>query len=192
MPLDANALGARIKQIRGSISQLKLAKELDVSQTAIGNYENGTQVPGGGFILTFCEKFGLEPRWLLTGEGAMYSNVNFSDHNNIDANIFMDKNAARIAALEKDLSLAQERLKMTQEFHKEAKERIDDLKQELRIARLERDRANQESIKTAYLALKAAYPDLEIPAQAQGVLRPENFTAPDSATAAPLIDRSND
>lgn len=64
-------LGERLKTLRGAASQEDLSKHLDVSKAAIGAYERNTQMPGSAFIISACEHFNVEHRWLLTGKGPM-------------------------------------------------------------------------------------------------------------------------
>jgi SOS-response transcriptional repressor LexA len=62
-------LGARIKAVRGELSQGEFADVLGVSKSAIGGYERDAQAPGSAVIMAICERFGVEPRWLLFGTG---------------------------------------------------------------------------------------------------------------------------
>lgn len=65
------SVGSRIKLVRGAMSQEDFADALGVSKAAIGGYERDKQSPGSAVIVSICEKFGVEPRWLLMGDGPM-------------------------------------------------------------------------------------------------------------------------
>ena len=52
----------------------KMAKEMDVSYRTLQNILSSQSNVGSKFIIKFCTKFGVSYRWLLTGEGDMYSN----------------------------------------------------------------------------------------------------------------------
>lgn len=64
-------IGERLKLVRGGASQDEFSKRLGVSKAAVGAYERNVQVPGSTFIIAVCERYNIEHRWLLTGEGAM-------------------------------------------------------------------------------------------------------------------------
>jgi len=63
----------RIKKLRGDASQAKFALDIGVSQTTFGRYERGESAPDSEFIASVCTKLGVEPRWLILGEGPVYS-----------------------------------------------------------------------------------------------------------------------
>ena len=43
--MDAVAIGKRLKELRGSRSQLEVADALDISVSALSMYENGERIP---------------------------------------------------------------------------------------------------------------------------------------------------
>lgn len=185
-------IGARIKEIRGDMSQEAFAKKVGASRGAISNYETGQQMPGGAFILNTCAQFQIEPRWLLTGEGPKHDNKTINDCQDIQRHdLFVESNDARVRVLETELAFANERADMTKEMYIEAKEQIAYLREELKIARLERDRANQEASREIYSRLKRDHPDISLPAQVKELMNNENFDVQDSAPSAPLTDQSN-
>lgn len=63
----------------------KLAKELDVSQTAISRILNGSTLPSSRVLIPLLEKY---PRvnltWLLVGKGSMFVNENPVDKEYLD------------------------------------------------------------------------------------------------------------
>lgn len=64
-------IGERFKKFRKAISkpQHLLAKELDVFQSTITNFELGKTYPSIGYLFHFHTKYGLNIHWLLTGQG---------------------------------------------------------------------------------------------------------------------------
>lgn len=61
-------IGARIKELRGEMSQDAFAKRLNVARKTVVRWEAGTGVPDGVSILDLLLEFGAEPTWLLTGK----------------------------------------------------------------------------------------------------------------------------
>ena len=62
------SLNERLKQLRGSMSQVAFAKLVGASQSSIVNYEKG-RLPDSGFIESVCNRFGVTADWLLFGVG---------------------------------------------------------------------------------------------------------------------------
>jgi len=73
---DSGTLHERIRQIRreayGDEGVATLAKALKLPPRTWENYEAGVVVPAS-VLLGFILSTGVEPRWLLTGEGERYS-----------------------------------------------------------------------------------------------------------------------
>lgn len=55
------SIGQKIKELRQerNLSQLKLAKEIGVSQKAIDYWERGINEPKAGYIITLVHYFGI-------------------------------------------------------------------------------------------------------------------------------------
>jgi transcriptional regulator with XRE-family HTH domain len=70
--LDANAIGARIRELRGSATQKAFAELLGASLVSISRYESGERTPSAEFLVSISFKLGrrIDPIWLLTGYGA--------------------------------------------------------------------------------------------------------------------------
>jgi len=70
-----NAIRARLTQLAARWPQAEIARRLGTSRTNVSRYLKGTRMPldvGGAIV----EKLGVNPAWLLTGEGApMLSDV---------------------------------------------------------------------------------------------------------------------
>lgn len=46
---------------------------LGISESAVSNIERGRNKPSGSTLVLFCEKLGIDQRWLVTGEGDKFS-----------------------------------------------------------------------------------------------------------------------
>lgn len=70
-------LGARIAALRrqAGISQLTLARRLNVSPSTVGMYEQGRRTPGGDGLVTLAEIFGVSTDFLLTGHPTVACDV---------------------------------------------------------------------------------------------------------------------
>lgn len=68
-------LADRFRQVRveqfGLRGDSRLARELNIPLRTWLNYESGVTIPGE-ILLLFLVLTDVEPRWLLSGEGAMY------------------------------------------------------------------------------------------------------------------------
>lgn len=62
-------LGARIALLRRkrNMSQLELAKQLEISPSAVGMYEQGRREPDCAMLVRMAELFGVSTDFLLTG-----------------------------------------------------------------------------------------------------------------------------
>jgi transcriptional regulator with XRE-family HTH domain len=65
-------IGARIQQVRGNMTRDAFAVALGVSKRTLQRYEIEDRYPDSVFLTSLCEKFGVNPTWLLLGEGDMY------------------------------------------------------------------------------------------------------------------------
>jgi len=83
------ALSLRLREVRlelfGLHGSAMLASKLSLPARTWYNYEAGVTVPGE-ILLAFLELTGVNPTWLLKGEGPMYSeeipsDVGFSERN---------------------------------------------------------------------------------------------------------------
>ena len=64
----------RIKEIRkeAGLTQADFATELGLGRQAVAFYEGGYREPAGPTINLVCDKFRINNKWLLTGEGEMH------------------------------------------------------------------------------------------------------------------------
>jgi len=64
---DWKAVGARIEELRGSITQQELAEEFGIHRNTLARYEAGGRAPDGEILFAICRRFGASPAWLLFG-----------------------------------------------------------------------------------------------------------------------------
>lgn len=65
------AIGARIEQVRGKESQPDFAGRYNVHKNTLGRYERGERWPDADFMLALNVVDGINPAWLMLGEGPM-------------------------------------------------------------------------------------------------------------------------
>ena len=71
--MHKNDIGARIKQIRiyYGLKQEDFCQEIGVTQGHYSKLEAGRNEPTHTFLLAMKARFGVNPDWILTGEGEM-------------------------------------------------------------------------------------------------------------------------
>lgn len=69
------AIGERIKIVRESEgkNQRDFAFSIKISQPTLAMFENGQREPKDIHIEQICLKYGINEKWLRTGEGEMYN-----------------------------------------------------------------------------------------------------------------------
>jgi len=68
--LDRMEIGARIRSIRGDMTQKDFGDRLGVGRTSVVRYEAGERTPDAEFIAKAYSVLGIDPIWLLTGAGS--------------------------------------------------------------------------------------------------------------------------
>lgn len=68
--IDPTAVGIRIKEVRGNMTQTELAALLSAGRVSIARYESGARTPDAEFLVSIHRKLGVDPIWLLTGVGS--------------------------------------------------------------------------------------------------------------------------
>ncbi len=63
-PLD---IGSRIAQVRFPLPQGKFADSLGIHKNTLIRYEKGERLPDSSLLLLICERYDVDPGWLLTG-----------------------------------------------------------------------------------------------------------------------------
>jgi transcriptional regulator with XRE-family HTH domain len=67
--LDLEALGQRVRQLRGAATQEEFARALDISQAQLSKYELGQSALPLSLLTKLAERFGRTTDWILTGKG---------------------------------------------------------------------------------------------------------------------------
>ena len=65
--VDLRGVGARIRQLRGGITQEEFADVLGISQAQLSKYELGQSAPPLGVLIRLADKCGKSTDWILTG-----------------------------------------------------------------------------------------------------------------------------
>lgn len=73
------ALGDRIKAIRGNISQTVFSEKLGITQNTLSRYERNQRLPDAQLIAELCNSFNISADWILTGRGAMHTGGSTGD-----------------------------------------------------------------------------------------------------------------
>lgn len=66
--LNQQEIGARIREVRGAMTQKDFADKLGVGRTSVVRYEAGERMPDAVFIAKANLVMGIDPIWLLTGQ----------------------------------------------------------------------------------------------------------------------------
>jgi transcriptional regulator with XRE-family HTH domain len=64
---DLDAIGSRIRELRGSVLQEELAAQLGISQGQLSKIERGKLGPTADLLIRLIERFGRSSDWILTG-----------------------------------------------------------------------------------------------------------------------------
>lgn len=65
-----STIGARIRQVRGDMKLVEFAEFIGVGKSTVSRYENDQGNPDAEFMTALYVKCGVQPLWLLTGQGA--------------------------------------------------------------------------------------------------------------------------
>lgn len=66
--LDINALGQRIRELRGTITQEEFARWLGISQAQLSKYELGQSMLSLDVLAKLARKTGRSTDWILLGK----------------------------------------------------------------------------------------------------------------------------
>jgi transcriptional regulator with XRE-family HTH domain len=66
--VDLHALGQRIRQLRGDVTQEDFARSLGISQAQLSKYELGQSALPLGALVKLGQKSGRTADWILTGK----------------------------------------------------------------------------------------------------------------------------
>jgi len=65
--IDYKALGAKIKQVRGNVTQADFAKQYGITRADISKIERGEVRPAAELLYNICLKHHLSIEWMLSG-----------------------------------------------------------------------------------------------------------------------------
>lgn len=122
----------RLKKLRKELdlTQQAFADKIGVKQNTIAQYEMGRTTPSDAIIFSICREFGVNEKWLRSGEGEMFEEL--TDQQKIlkyTALLLKDKDSAVADAIQ-TLIVTYEQLDDTSKavLEKIAKQYIDNLK----------------------------------------------------------------
>lgn len=67
----STTLAQRLRILRGDVPQAEFAARVGIHKSSWGRYERGVGEPSGSDLARLCAVCGVEPLWLLCGEGNM-------------------------------------------------------------------------------------------------------------------------
>lgn len=124
----------RLKKLRKELdlTQQAFADKIGMKQNTIAKYEMGRTTPSDAIIFSICREFGVNEKWLRSGEGEMFEEL--TDQQKIlkyTALLLKDKDSAVADAIQ-TLIVTYEQLDDTSKavLEKIAKQYIDNLKKE--------------------------------------------------------------
>lgn len=65
----SESVGARMRRLRGDLSQDEFASRLGVHKETVGKYERDKMLPGSDVLTRLRQDWRVDINWLLTGEG---------------------------------------------------------------------------------------------------------------------------
>lgn len=67
-------MNERIRELRKSLNmnQTDFGSKIGIKQGSVAGYESGARMPLDSVILSICREFGVNEKWLRTGEGEMF------------------------------------------------------------------------------------------------------------------------
>jgi len=70
-----NEIGKRIQEFRAKLglNQGEFSREIKISQTTVSRVESGEKKPSKAFLNAMMVRYAVNPDWILTGEGAMFT-----------------------------------------------------------------------------------------------------------------------
>jgi len=122
----------RLKKLRKELdlTQQAFADKIGMKQNTIAQYEMGRTTPSDAIIFSICREFGVNEKWLRSGEGEMFEELtNQQEILKYTALLLKDKDSAVADAIQ-TLIVTYEQLDDTSKavLEKIAKQYIDNLK----------------------------------------------------------------
>lgn len=74
--MRANTVGERVKKIRQELGlkQVEFSQSILISQGFLAEIETGKKNPSPRVVFTLCQKYGINPKWLVDGKGNKRTN----------------------------------------------------------------------------------------------------------------------
>lgn len=83
---DEAALRQRLNQFAGRITRAEIARKTGTSVMNVSRYLSGTRVPAA-FCMALVREFGINPNWLMAGEGAPFLSDLAGEHGHMAGNL---------------------------------------------------------------------------------------------------------
>lgn len=61
----------RIRMVRAEMSRRSFSQRINITESTLGNYEQGQSLPNVDVAARICSEFGISPEWILFGTGPM-------------------------------------------------------------------------------------------------------------------------
>ena len=107
---DKNTVAARLKELRGAISQAEMARRVGIAQQGWARYETGKVAPGAEALHQICEASGVSADWIL---GLSDTKKSIATTRSISENVTQLRVAAAIVCAQSDALVdAVEKLKV--------------------------------------------------------------------------------
>ncbi len=79
-PSKPRGIGFRIAQVRGRFTQAEFAQSLGVHKNTLIRYEKEERLPDSALLMRICERYGVNPAWLLMGTPEERSTPNATEY----------------------------------------------------------------------------------------------------------------
>lgn len=109
-------MNERIKELRIALrlTQEDFGKVIGVQRAAVNKWEKGINGVADSMILSICREFGVNERWLRTGEGEMFEQTRETVLDRLAAEYSLDKEQVSVIENFLDLSPQERTLFLTQ------------------------------------------------------------------------------
>lgn len=67
--MNSHTLGERLRKVRGTQSREAFSSQFFIHRNTLAAWEKGSTAPDGHFLRELCERYALNPSWLLLGQG---------------------------------------------------------------------------------------------------------------------------
>lgn len=107
---------SRIHAVRAQadLTMAEFAKRIGMTTSSISLFESGKATPSDRTVLSICREFGVNERWLRTGEGEMFEQTRETVLDRLAAEYSLDKEQVSVIENFLDLSPQERTLFLTQ------------------------------------------------------------------------------